>query len=54
MASDLNSLADVRAKELINEYATNTVHRGLDKYDPTYQLSEVAAMNGGGTIQGLD
>lgn len=50
MADDLNELADIRSQELVNEYATGTVHSGLSKYDPFWQgladksLGEVAGV----------
>ena len=47
MADDLNELADIRAKELVNEHATGTVHSGFKKYNTDYLKSEVAAVGHG-------
>ena len=45
-ANDLTDLANIRAKELVEEYLNGTVHSGLNKYDPTYSIGEIANANG--------
>lgn len=54
MTAELNELAAIRAKELVEEHANGTVHSGFRKYDPEYRKCEVAAVGPGFSIKGAD
>ena len=45
-ANDLTDLANIRAKELVEEYLNGTVHSGHSKYDPAWNYPELANANG--------